>query len=394
MNNREKKGIIPLTNFNEILQDAFYFNLFLNIRKKMVSGEAKHYIFIFLKGLSTLFSRELLILFEKYDEIFPTDINKYKEANKKIRDKRQWVNHTIRNSSTIRNKILNNGIDFDKQIYDITIFVKDGELLDIIFEENIEEEDIELWKDLYSFPRFILYKKMGNHKTLDMVFRELTDKTNKNIMVFEEKISGKEYYYSVNRLFRDNKSLEIEDKIFILYRYRLIKSILLINSLFDKISVFFPSDEFSISFNAKDYLRKVKAVIINLLGKDLLEMKTEYSNSILSEFSNKILEPDFYKINRKARGNIHYAKIINLSDVEKEILDKYQDEYLNILIESFDKNIKLVIDDETITLTGFLNECNAKGISIEQLREDYSEYEKLYLSYYDKTHKIELRKKY
>ena len=192
MNNREKKGIIPLTNFNEILQDAFYFNLFLNIRKKMVSGEAKHYIFIFLKGLSTLFSRELLILFEKYDEIFPTDINKYKEANKKIRDKRQWVNHTIRNSSTIRNKILNNGIDFDKQIYDITIFVKDGELLDIIFEENIEEEDIELWKDLYSFPRFILYKKMGNHKTLDMVFRELTDKTNKNIMVFEEKISGNE----------------------------------------------------------------------------------------------------------------------------------------------------------------------------------------------------------
>lgn len=391
MSNKNKKEIIPLTNFNEILQDAFYFTLLLNITEKMMSREAKHYIFIFLKGFSTLFSRELLILFEKYNEIFPTDINRYREANKKIREERQWVNHTIRNSSTIRNRILNMGIDFNKEIYDITIFIKDGELLDIIFEENIESEDIKLWKELYSFPRFILYKKMGNHKTLDMVFKELSDKTNKNISELEEKISGKEYYYSVNKLFKDSKSLKDEDKIFILYRYRFIKSVLLMNKLFDKISVCFLSDEFSIDLNAKDYLRKVKAILISILGKDLLEMETEYSNIILSELSNKILEPNFYKINRKARGNIHYAKIINLSSREKEILDKYQDQYLNIIVKSFDKNIKIVIDDETVTLTGFLEDCKVKGISIEQLRKDYFKYEKLYMDYYNKTHKIGLK---
>ncbi len=74
-----------------------------------------------------------------------------------------------------------------------------------------------------------------------------------------------------------------------------------------------------------------------MLGKD--ENKVPLLHQVLGEISGKI-EDDFFTINRKCRNNLHYGFYNSLSNKEIEVLDKYQDVYLNYVIAEFEKHIK------------------------------------------------------
>ena len=119
------------------------------------------------------------------------------------------------------------------------------------------------------------------------------------------------------------------------------------------------------NFDLKNYIRKYKAIIITIIGNDLIKLETTFSTKIISELDN-IVPKDFYKVNRKLRNHIHYVdEIVPLSKKEEEKLDKYQNIYLNYLYEKIIKNIDINIDVECIAMTKAVQECRKKNMSFD-----------------------------
>ena len=69
MNNNQEKNQPPLSSLTEILQDSFYFSMFLHLKRQLTNIEAKNYMVMLIKGLSVLFTYELLLFFEEYPAI-------------------------------------------------------------------------------------------------------------------------------------------------------------------------------------------------------------------------------------------------------------------------------------------------------------------------------------
>lgn len=51
----------------------------------------------------------------------------------------------------------------------------------------------------------------------------------------------------------------------------------------------------------------------------------------------------YLKINRRLRNNLHYNSVEKLSDIELERIDIFQRKYMEIVLDTFKKNIKFKI---------------------------------------------------
>lgn len=367
---------IPLESINEMVQDAFFFTFFLRMKRGLENIEAKSYLAMFIKGMSSVFIYEFIKFLEQYD-LFDSDtvFIGNEDMLKKIQSERQWLKKTIYNSNTVKKNIEEMGIRFDEFLYDINVIIKDNNMLDFNVVGFNEQEDMEFWNYMFYTPEKFLTTLLKD-KDWDDMFTGMLNELSSCILELDNMISGKRYSYSSCNLFGKNNDLNDLDKIFTLYRFRLVESIRKISNIFDSYDIVM-SDNSVFQFTLKKYLRKFKAIVIDVVGHDLMNIKTKSSKDILS-IINDLIPQNFFPINRKVRDNLHYKHIAKLTDEENDLLDKCQKIYLDVVSDFFSKIININIDEECLTMTGFLEECSELKMSKEYMFENYEE---LYINY-------------
>ncbi len=380
--NNEKSKIknIPINTIGEILQDSFYFSLLLHIKRSIKDIEIKNYIVMFVKGLSIIFVYELSLFLEEYNLL---EKNQYFKINMKDRvyNERQWVHQCVVNSEKMNLKLDKMGIDFENLIYDMNIILNNSKLVDMNFETFNEDNDLNFWNSVFSILEDVsecIIKAISNEAmSLEKQFKLFDSHAVDFYSRIANDISLERYAYSTHRLFSLATNLSEIDKIFILYRYRLVSSIEFIQKIFDGYNYDIEFENlFFIKF--ENYIRKIKALVIEIVGKDLMKMKSKYSNEVLENIKEAITEKEFYSLNRKIRNNIHYLHTSSLTNKELEVIDRNQEKYLKIIRNSFQKNIFINIDNECVQMTNFLKECERLGLTDEEIKKDY---ERMYLSF-------------
>lgn len=93
-----------------------------------------------------------------------------------------------------------------------------------------------------------------------------------------------------------------------------------------------------VSFDS--FLIKVKAELIELLWNDKCNNDIPFLDKIIDNYPKEI-NSEFFSINRKCRDNIHYGFYNELVNEELNILNKYQDLYLEYVIKKFEEQLKI-----------------------------------------------------
>ena len=137
----------------------------------------------------------------------------------------------------------------------------------------------------------------------------------------------------------DNK-LSKDEKIYIMQRIGLLKTTMYFSKLFGKENFITTNEGKNIKVSFDNFLIKVKAELIELLWNDKCQNRIPFLNKITDNYPQEISE-DFFSINRKCRDNLHYGFYNELTKEELNILNKYQDLYLNYVIAEFEKNLKI-----------------------------------------------------
>ena len=223
--NNESK-IIPISSINELLQDAFYFSLFLHLKKSLKDSEAKNYMVMFIKGISIVFIYELSLVFEEYDILEQKKFFCEGFDKKRIMEERQWVKQCIVDSESMQEKKAKMGLDFNELFYDMNVIVNNNELLDMNFEIYNENVDLEFWNNVFAVIESVanaIFKALTNNEIL---LQDVLSTADEIIGNFEEKNKNfftiNRYSYSVNKLFSKTSELTEKDKIFIMYRYIIV----------------------------------------------------------------------------------------------------------------------------------------------------------------------------
>lgn len=379
----KKKSDFDIIAINEIMQDTYFFFMLLELKRKLKNIESKLYLTMFTKGLAVAFTYELSVCLEKCGIL---EKDKFFKPNMKsrIRDERQWLHKNICNSSKIKEKISKMGLDFSNRVYDLNVVIKNKKILDINFEQFDEDNDLEFWNNIFYVNELViktLFKVLDDECQAGMsnYLYKLTDEyiEKKILHSIKNRINGKRYSYQSYKLFCKSPYLTEIDKTFILYRYRLISSVIFMEKIFSKKELKI-SISYLFNLDFKNYIRKYKSIVICIVGDELLKMNTKFSNNILVEINHKV-DKKFYSINRRMRDNIHYSEISIFSKDEIDFLDKNQNIYLDIIYKHFVDNMNLDINDDDILMTNFLICCREKGLTHDQIKKNF---EDLYLKYY------------
>lgn len=269
------------------------------------------------------------------------------------------------------------GLDFNNKVYDMNIIVRNNDLIGMNYEDYMDEinkEDFDFWESLFDFPRrtleaFIL--SLNFDINLDDVFENFSEQLEQIASDVENKLFCSRYSYSSYMLFSKSKSLDLIDKVFILYRYRMISSV-------TNIEYVLPSFEINLGNNCvislKKFFRKYKALIIEIVGEELKNMDTEFSSNIKNSFQSDIQNNKFWSLNRAIRNNLHYVETKLLTEEELEIVDHYQSIYLNLINKHIIGNLNIQIDKGCKTMTEFLKACQKKGLTKSDIDKYYYYY--------------------
>lgn len=381
MNKKAEEQGWSISTICELLRDWMCFEFILEVKRRMADVEAKNYISMFLKTLAPVMVYEVAESLEKLGIMKKDDFFNPGMKKKVQLEREKSIKKIIVKSSQPQLIEQDMGLDFDSKVYDINILVKDNRLLDMnyeIFNENISE-DFEFWDSLFRLPRNMLNALLSVlhiQMNIDDMYSKMENEMDEIVTKIENEFSCERYSYSVNKLFSVNTQLEDIDKIFILYRYRMITSA-------DKLEKVMPDFKMSIErvdiVDFKTFFRKYKAIIICIIGDELRNMDTLFAENIKDDIQNKVDNEDFWSVNRKLRNNIHYVKTEVMTNEELEMIDRYQTVYIDVLKEHLEKNIYIDIDKECKTMTGFLKSCQDKGMSKEDIDKYYFYYYVKYL---------------
>ncbi|BDF33157.1 hypothetical protein CE91St62_12220 [Lachnospiraceae bacterium] len=69
---------------------------------------------------------------------------------------------------------------------------------------------------------------------------------------------------------------------------------------------------------------KLKAILIGQFGSNIKNMDTPMVGEIKREIEDSINEKAGFKVNRKLCNNIHYTRIDIISELEWEMVNKFQ----------------------------------------------------------------------
>lgn len=315
---------------NEIMNDAFWLGYILEIKRNITDYSQKEILSSFLVFFSSIFVEETL----KSNHGGLTE-----NRNVTLEEIENLRNYNLKycpssNSKTSQKIIKEMGIDFNTYMFDVILYLNESELLDINLRnwELNKKENFELLDGIVSTPiRWIEILMPEIYDALKEALKSLSGKYINKIS--NSKINKKTY--SSFKLFRKSVISE-SGKLYILQRYGLIKSTLFIESIID--------DDISFNigklhFNFKNFMMKAKAIILEMFWND---KKTNSSINLIDEIFEKnrnCIDDKFYPINRKCRNNLHYSDYHYLSKKDIDVLNKYQNLYLNNALSVFDSNI-------------------------------------------------------
>ncbi len=373
-NNTDMKNGWSLETIYEVIGDLVCFELILKTKTLIKDVEVKLYLAHFLKLLAPIYVYEIANSLQNLGIMSKSDFFN-PGMDKKIQAERmKAIKRVIVNSSQNREIAQEMGLNFNSKVYDINIILRNNELLETNYEDyidKIDEENFEFWESLFGFPRRILNAFTKNLKldinSLDE-FEENSELLNHYASEVESKLLCSRYAYSTYSLFLNAKQLEKADKIFILYRYRMLSSVNNIESALPTFNINI-GDDCIVSF--KKFFRKYKALIIEIIGAELKNLNTAFSNDLKKSIDSQITNNEFWALNRSLRNNLHYEKTQSLTQDELNIIDEFQDIYLETINTHILNNLNIKIDKECITMTNFLKACQTKGLSKNDIVKYY-----------------------
>ena len=260
-------------------------------------------------------------------------------SNKEIKKLRKtyFKKCPLYNSKTIKAIIDEMRIDFDNYVFDNVLFFADNELLDVNSRtwNNRKKEKFDLYNGLILSPRRWI---KNFYPQLNPIFEEIRKPY---VYEFTKRFSEKEIVYksySTNKLFTNE--LSKNEKIYILQRIGLLKTIMFFSNIFQDGNYININEKENIKVDFNSFLLKVKASLIELLWNDKNNNNIPFLNEILNNYPEEIND-EFFPINRKCRDNIHYGFYNELTEDEINFLNKYQDIYLRYIINKFEKKLTI-----------------------------------------------------
>lgn len=255
-----------------------------------------------------------MIFFYFFSSIFCEETVKYKFGQ--IKDERYLSGKEIKklrkiylkecplfDSKYIKSIINSMGINFDQYTFDIVLFLSNNYLIDVNSRmwKQIHEGNSEIYNGIVMSPR----------NWIKNFFPDIVDNFEKlrkpyidEFLSKFEKIQIDQKSYSTYKLF--DGSLSYDEKVYILQRIGLLKTIMLITDRIRIGNYISVNQNDKVLFSFDKFLTKVKATIIELMWNDRKNNNIPFLENILEKLPKEIKD-DSYRLNRKCRDNIHYG---------------------------------------------------------------------------------------
>lgn len=376
---------IDINSLCEILQDNFSIVILGNILNKISNIEAKIAIEEFISDFSPVLIYEAYYYLRNNNLIKEGKFYRSKELKDKVTDYRMLTTKKkIKESSYIEKIKQQMGIEFDDEIYDINVIVKDNKVKRFNFAEYNKREDKEFLEMCYltneEFSK-VCFKEIMKISEFDYknIINDILDKKSKEIKKLERRLAGTRYSYKSSKIFK-NSSILKNDKIFILYRINILQIIIELRDFFRKMEIT-ASINNKIILDTNRFINKIIALEIDILGNDIRSLNTEYITKLQQKLDKKMLQgnKDFYSLSRKLRNNIHYENIEELDLNTYNNTEILQDNYIDLVYDIMIKELFFKLDEEDFLLNDFFKYCNENDISQKEIELNYKNY---YTQYY------------
>lgn len=368
---------LNVDSLEEAANDLFCFIILLEAKRHQNDKTAKYYIALFLKQIVPVMEYEFSQLLEQTTKLDKSKFYTSSQMKKRVEEERQRsLKEAITQSKNLATVSESMGLNFEEKTYDIRISLHREQLLQINY-ENFKDEigSLDFWDALFRSPQKLLdaifFILFDNKYTVDDFIKSMKQSIENLALLFDQNFSNTEYAYSAYKLFPKKLNLNTNEKIFILYRYRYVSSIIYIEQAIDRwLNKSTLGNEYLRNM-FKNFFRKWKAVIIEALHNDL-------KNTDLAKMQEKldtaITNPSGFMLNRKIRNNIHYSKVEKLPKKDILTIDSFQKIYFNVMLQYFQDALFIDIDKQCRTMTAFLLECANKDISEKELEKNYYYY--------------------
>lgn len=234
-------------------------------------------------------------------------------------------------------------IDFDHYVFDLVLMItreNNTELFDINFAlwdmNHLSQEREDFFEELthlaFRVSTSFLQALGTDYKEVASLIESGAKEALKNLLAIPQ-LDKKSY--SSNKLFKATEA-NVQDKLIVLYRYSLIHTALLLDKIMPW-SLEIKAEPFFIKTSYTSI--KLKAIIIELLFQDIKNLDTPMIQEINNVIEQHISDKNFFSINRKMRNNIHYGKTQVMSKLEYEMLERYQNFYLETILNVFKSKI-------------------------------------------------------
>ena len=317
---------------NEIINDAFWLSYILEIKRRVTDYNQKEVLSFFLLAFSSVFCDETISA--GYGGMGENTITTEKEIdvfrNKNLKSCFKTT------SNTAKNIIDEMGIDLENYVFDIVLSMSNSKIIDVNFRswDFNKEEKTNLLECVISTPNVWMERLMPDlYKTMLELMKEQMEVHISR--VYDYSIDKKSY--SSYRLF-SKTTLDSDNKIYILQRYGLVQLIKFVDTLFDK-NISFSYN--NLKFESERFIMKCKASLLEMFYNDL---KNNRSITVLYEvftLNESVIPAHFYALNRKIRDNLHYGDYHYLTGEEWQLTKKYQDVYIENVINVFDSKLHL-----------------------------------------------------
>lgn len=234
------------------------------------------------------------------------------------------------------------GIDFEHYMYDVVLTTEktDEKILyainfsfwDLV---NVDKIKVDTFNSLAQIPEKLIeenFKCFQEKELGEKVIKKIEKMCAEKAFQIEKFVQPVKYPYPSGILFKNPEPCE-QDKILILYHYSYFE-------LFNIIDKFIPNfriETNAFCINIAHSLMKLKAMLIEQFGSNIKNLDTPMVAEIKRKIEDSIHEKDAFKVNRKLRNNIHYTEIDIISELEWEMINKFQNEYFDIVLKTFNK---------------------------------------------------------
>lgn len=369
----------------EILQDNFSLVLIGEVNNNINNIEAKNAIYEFIIDFSPVLIYEAYLYLKNKNLTKENEFYTSIELKEKVKEYRMLTTKKkVMNSDYIKSIIEKMGISFNEDVYDINVVVKNKEIKGFNFAEYNKMKEKSFFEMCYSTNlKFAKVTFKDLTKIFEIDYNNIIDKIigsiNKDMEKLKNSLSGVRYSYKSSKLFRYS-TIQNEDKLFILYRFNILNTIIELKKFFKKTKIIINiGNDFVIDIDK--FMDKIIALEIDILGRDIRSLNTNFVKKLSNDLDSKFLnikigdsQYNFYQLSRKLRNNIHYERIEKLDNDIYSLIENLQEKYLQMIYNEMINNIIFSLDEEDVMINMFFDYCNRNGIEQQEIKENYRDY--------------------